>query len=58
MWRLAATCPAGQARLTGGSMVMNYNDKFSPTLGEPDCSPHPFDIMAIFALYQTVPDPP
>ena len=22
---------------------------------EPDCSPHPFDIMAIQALYQTVP---
>ena len=22
--------------------------------GEPDCSPHPFDIMAIYALYQTV----
>ena len=25
--------------------VMNYID-------EPDCSPHPFDIMAIYALYQ------
>ena len=24
-------------------------------LVEPDCSPHPFDIMAIYALYQTVP---
>ena len=22
---------------------------------EPDCSPHPFDIMAIYALYQTKP---
>ena len=22
-------------------------------LSEPDCSPHPFDIMAIYALYQT-----
>ena len=21
---------------------------------EPDCSPHPFDIMAIYALYQSV----
>ena len=21
---------------------------------EPDCSPHPFDILAIWALYQTV----
>ena len=26
----------------------------SKTSDEPDCSPHPFDIMAIFALYQTV----
>ena len=25
--------------------VMNYED-------EPDCSPHPFDILAIYALYQ------
>ena len=25
------------------------------SFGEPDCSPHPFDIMAIFALYQTIP---
>lgn len=24
-------------------------------LGEPDCSPHPLDILAISALYQTVP---
>ena len=23
--------------------------------GEPDCSPHLFDIMAMFALYQTIP---
>ena len=23
-------------------------------LAEPDCSPHPFDTMAIEALYQTV----
>ena len=22
--------------------------------GEPDCAPHPFDIMAMFALYQTI----
>ena len=24
--------------------------------GEPDCSPHPFDLLAIFALYQNVPE--
>ena len=23
--------------------------------GEPDCSSHPFDIMAMFAIYQTIP---
>ena len=22
---------------------------------EPDCSPHPFDVMAIYTLYQTIP---
>ena len=22
---------------------------------DPDCSPHPFDVMAIYALYQAVP---
>ena len=32
--------------------VMNY---WQYTATEPDCSPHPFDIMAIYALYQTVP---
>ena len=31
--------------------VMNYK-KF--TVEEPDCFPHPFDILAIYALYQTV----
>ena len=39
--------------------VMNYDSKVSRAIvpqgfGEPDCSPHPFDIMAIEALYQTV----
>ena len=28
--------------------IMNY------IRNEPDCSPHPFDILAIYALYQTV----
>ena len=31
--------------------VMNYDGRKD----EPDCSPHPLDIMAIYALYQTVP---
>ena len=34
--------------------VMNYNSKISGVSNEPDCSPHPFDILAIWALYQTV----
>ena len=35
--------------------LMNYDDKaFMPHIDEPDCSPHPFDIMAIYALYQGV----
>ena len=43
--------------------VMNYNEESEVLLNvvdgkanlrEPDCSPHPLDIMAIYALYQTV----
>ena len=38
--------------------VMNYDDRApgwvpSP-LNEPDCSPHPFDVMAIYVIYQNV----
>ena len=40
--------------------VLNYDsweDIRHPSVGagffEPDCSPHPFDVMAIYALYQT-----
>ena len=41
--------------------VMNYNGStplpgFRPSFREPDCSPHPLDIMAIHALYQTLPE--
>ena len=40
----------------------NEQDRFHPKIRDalmsyhptPDCSPHPFDIMAIYALYQTV----
>ena len=41
---------------------MNYNDMTQflfvvaasrEKSSEPDCSPHPLDILAIFALYQT-----
>lgn len=27
----------------------------NPGHEEPDCSPHPFDVMAIYALYQSLP---
>ena len=34
---------------------MNYDTRaLGPGIDEPDCSPHPFDIMAIHALYQGV----
>ena len=36
---------SGHPKLYGNDSVMNYN------FGEPDCSPHPLDIMAIYALY-------
>ena len=40
--------------------VLNYDHEIAdkleiPTFEEPDCSPHPFDVMAIHALYQSVP---
>ena len=35
-----------------GDSAMNYVDY---TVKEPDCSPHPFDIMALHALYRAVP---
>ena len=31
---------------------MNYDDEVAQVINEPDCSPHPFDIMALEALYQ------
>ena len=33
---------------------MNYDRRIASISDEPDCSPHPFDILAIWALYQTV----
>ena len=35
--------------------AMNYDRNVWQGSEEPDCSPHPFDIMAITALYQSVP---
>ena len=40
--------------------VMNYDDEMPDWVpstyskNEPDCFPHPFDIMAVYALYQTL----
>ena len=56
------TQPDHIAHPTIPDTVMNYDDDvprywatWAPLpLNEPDCSPHPFDVMAIEALYQTV----
>ena len=34
--------------------VMNYDSRIDSIVDEPDCSPHPLDVLAITALYQTV----
>ena len=34
--------------------IMSYGNHIPENLGEPECSPHPFDIMAIYALYQRI----
>ena len=47
---------------TIGGSVMSYEDINVKKVGaglrslpfDPDCSPHPFDIMTIYALYQTI----
>ena len=53
---LAATCYAGQARSSGVSTVMNYDDEVPEILNrrEPDCYPHPFDIKVVWSIYQMV----
>ena len=33
--------------------VMNYDSLISGSRNEPDCFPHPIDVMAIYGLYQT-----
>lgn len=34
--------------------MINYGRHITGASDEPDCLPHPFDILAIWALYQTV----
>jgi hypothetical protein len=41
---------------TPGS-VMNYDQNISKTIQEPDCAPHPLDVLAITALNQSAPTP-
>ena len=54
-----------EAKIRIPDSVMNYDHEIpslyedgdvngNEYLGEHDCSPHPFDILAIYALYQTV----
>lgn len=40
----------GEAKRRAGWIMSNYSNYV-----EPDCSPHPFDVLAIYALYQNVP---
>ena len=57
--------PYEAAHPTIPDAVLNYDDdvpedwaRWAPSpLNEPDCSPHPFDVMAVYALYQNVPGP-
>ena len=46
--------PTAQAQESGGDQQANADGGGEAEGDEPDCSPHPFDIMAIQALRQTV----
>ena len=55
LWEfLASDAQYRRAHPSVPDAVMNYDDKIRGASKEPDCSPHPFDIFAIWALYQTV----
>ena len=59
------TQPDDAAHPTIPDAAMNYDSRaksafpgwgiLNPGHEEPDCSPHPFDVMAIFTLYGRVP---
>ena len=60
MGRLDMEQPHEAAHPTIPDSVMNYDDpdkirhpSISDDFDEPDCSPHPFDLLAIYALYQS-----
>lgn len=44
------TCLASHPAIADS--VMNYDNKAG--VEEEDCSPHPFDVLAVFTLYQGV----
>ena len=51
----AASEIAADSRLQGHPSITDSIMNYSSVTGvvEPDCSPHPLDIMAIYAIYQT-----
>ena len=49
-----AADPDFQGHPSIADSIMNYNQKLM-LVNEKDCSPHPLDIMAIYAIYQTGP---
>ena len=66
-WPSVDQWPIGQeyhaAHPTIPDSAMNYDDKNPPVIkhpavgsgfAEPDCSPHPFDVMALYSIYQGV----
>ena len=52
----AATTPAyKESHPTVRESVMNYDyEVYTGDADEQDCSPHPLDVMAVWALYQTI----
>ena len=51
---LSSTAIYEEAHPSIPGAVMNYDTLIPSVANEPDCSPHPFDILAMYALYQTV----
>ena len=47
--------PTESSHPTIPDAAMNYDSRLNPSREEPDCAPHPFDVMAIYALYRHVP---
>ena len=52
--RFGPTCYAVLAEFNGVGKVMDSDDSVPGALGDLGCLPHPFDVLAIYALYQTV----